>query len=204
MTKYNHLLSINYDSFRASILDIPNEYLIRAFEFVENKQDLSHPPIISVHFDLTLRCACECRHCKQWTWPSQNELSLEKIKDILFLLKKWGVRTITLGGGEPLLHPHFSEVVVFAKENGFRIGVISNGTLMTEEIARSIIYNCEWIRFSIDGPQKDIHDYIRGVPIFDKVTASIKTLNSLRLGGSLSVGLNFVIQKANILHVEKC
>jgi MoaA/NifB/PqqE/SkfB family radical SAM enzyme len=201
MTDQRIILSKNYDSFRASSCDIPTEYLIKAFEFVRRKRECPRP--ISVHFDLTLRCNCKCKHCKQWTWPYQEELSLDQIKDVLTILKKWGVRTITLGGGEPLLHPHFSGVVVCAKENGFHVGVISNGSLMTEEIARAIIHNCEWIRFSVDGPKKDVHDYIRGLAIFDKVTASIKTLNFLRQGSSLSLGLNFVVQKNNILHAEK-
>ncbi len=38
------------------------------------------------------------------------------------------------GGGEPMLHPQATELLVYAKSKGCKIGLITNGSLFNERI----------------------------------------------------------------------
>ena len=43
------------------------------------------------------------------------------------------------GGGEPMLHPQATELLVYAKSNGCKIGLITNGSLFDEENSRALL-----------------------------------------------------------------
>ncbi len=82
---------------------------------------------------------------------------------------------IMLWGGEPLVCPYFDELVIFLKEQGFTLGMITNGMLLDKhmEICKS---SFKKIYVSIDGPE-DIHDSIRGLGVFKKVIDNLTELS---------------------------
>jgi radical SAM protein with 4Fe4S-binding SPASM domain len=69
--------------------------------------------------------------------------------------------TITLFGGEPLLHPQWEEVVRLVKRAGLRCNMISNGILLKKKAPEAIKLGLDEIIFSLDGPA-EVHDRIRG------------------------------------------
>lgn len=81
---------------------------------------------------------------------------------------------IMLWGGEPLVCPFFDELVIFLKEQGFTLGMVTNGVLLDKhmEICRSAF---KTIYVSIDGP-RDIHNSIRGQGVFERVSNNLKML----------------------------
>ncbi len=81
---------------------------------------------------------------------------------------------IMLWGGEPLVCPFFDELVTFLKEEGFTLGMVTNGVLLDGhmDICKSAF---KTIHVSLDGPEK-IHDSIRGKGVFDKVSRNLKQL----------------------------
>jgi radical SAM protein with 4Fe4S-binding SPASM domain len=69
--------------------------------------------------------------------------------------------TITLFGGEPLLHPQWAKVVKRIKGAGLRCNMISNGILLKKRAEDSVKLGLDEIIFSLDGPS-GVHDAIRG------------------------------------------
>jgi MoaA/NifB/PqqE/SkfB family radical SAM enzyme len=69
--------------------------------------------------------------------------------------------TITLFGGEPLLHPQWEEVVKLIKGAGLRCNMISNGILLKKRAEEAVRLGLDEIIFSLDGPA-EVHDRIRG------------------------------------------
>jgi len=58
----------------------------------------------------------------------QDEISREKILEILFDLKKIGVKAITYsGGGEPLIHPNIIEIMNKTLEYNIDLSILTNG-----------------------------------------------------------------------------
>ncbi|MBN1601964.1 MAG: radical SAM protein [Chitinispirillaceae bacterium] len=190
----------NQDLLRASFTNISPDLLHKAIGCFQTNCSLPAP--ISVHYHLTQRCNCRCVHCKQWSWPKKAELPTAKIKELFSIWKRWGVQTLTLGGGNPLLHSDIDEVLKCAKQKGMSIGLISEGAELPEVTINNISKTVSWVRFSIDGPNPEIHDTLRNCNgLFTLVTKVIEALR--HQNPMLTIGINCVIQKGNISNISK-
>ena len=68
---------------------------------------------------------------------------------------------INLTGGEPLLHPDFMFLAAEIRKRGLRLGILTNGTLITDEIAGQLAsLHPVFVQVRLDGPRR-IHDEIR-------------------------------------------
>lgn len=185
----------NQDLFRASLSEIDPEAVTKALQWLRGSGVYPYPS--SIHFNLTLRCTARCVHCSQWTWPAHAELNLAELTELIRIFHSWHLKTITLGGGNPLLHDHFIPLLEMARKAEMQIGIITEGTAMPTAMAAAIAKNASWIRFSLDGPNAEIHDSIRNSPgLFERVVADISSLQSHNSG--LMIGLNCVVQKRNV------
>lgn len=186
------LFTENQDLFRASYQTLDRQAILRALLWLRGKAPFPFP--VSIHLNLTLRCSARCVHCKQWTWPSHSEFTINQLERLFGIFECWGVRTITFGGGNPLLYDNVQLAIHMAHEAKMQVGIISEGVDMTDELADVIGRYARWMRFSLDGPSPDVHDKIRNSHgIFSQVMEGIKKLQS-----HLPIGLNCVIQKTNL------
>lgn len=193
-------LGANYDHLRASFNELSWETILALFDAISRKKSIVLQR--SVHVDLTLRCEAQCKHCMQWTWPTYDEMSIEEIRSLFNIFKKWGVRSLTFGGGEPLLHKNIVEVLSLTSEMGFSSGVVTSGSYIDKSIAMSIIAHCNWVRVSIDAGTKDVFDDIRGRGMFAKVLSFFSLINSQKGRENLEVVINCVVQKSNIYQLD--
>lgn len=134
------------------------------------------PPYI-VEYELTTECNLRCKHCYcEAGFKNKNELTLEEIKTLMCDLKDIGTELLDLIGGEPLLHPAFLDILAFGKEIGQKIMVNTNGILATEEYVKKIKeVNSEIIvGVSLDGPNPETNDFIRGTGSFERAVSGIK------------------------------
>lgn len=66
------------------------------------------------------------------------------------------------GGGEPMLHPHAVEFMVYAKEQGAKIGLITNGSRFTESTLTALIQSgVDVIEFSVDAGDEETYNWVR-------------------------------------------
>lgn len=139
------------------------------------------PMLRQLFFELTLRCNEHCWHCGSRCGDVRaDEMSADEWKRILREVKEdfdGNLPQINVTGGEPLLYPHFEDVMSYAHELGFKWGMTSNAVLITKEVA-SMLERCGMgtISVSIDG-LRDTHDKLRGLPgAYDKAMAGIQNL----------------------------
>ncbi len=189
----------NQDLFRASIGQIGRESIeSQLFNIVRGVQ--INPPI-SVQIDLTLRCTAQCLHCHQWAWPEHSDFNFTDFQFVLEKLLSWGVKTIIYSGGNPLLHYEIVAILRLTHKLGFGIGIVSEGYRISPVVAEAISDCAIWIRFSLDGPNAEIHDRIRNRKgIFDDVFYCIKLIKSYNK--EVNIGLNIVVQRENIYHLD--
>ena len=130
----------------------------------------------SVTWELTYRCNHKCIHCYQY--PPAEELSLEKIKDIILQLERKGCLYLTFTGGEPLLREDFWQIAEFARQRDFSIDLFSNGTVIDRETAKRISdLSFTSVHISLLGAKDKTHDKIVQVKgSFKKVTQAIAYL----------------------------
>ena len=125
---------------------------------------------------ITDRCNLRCIMCKNASMARRREPSLEELCNILREAKEIGVKKLELAEGEPMLSPHFIKILEYATLNDFEIGFVTNGTLITQEIAAVLASsNVGDIPISLDGPEI-IHDRIRGQGVFKKIRKGIAGL----------------------------
>ena len=102
-----------------------------------------------VQFDLTNRCNNNCLCCwnrspllgefnEQKREENNRELSFDVIKKTLLELKELGTKDIFLaGGGEPFAHPDIMKILKLVKQNGMRVFINTNFTLIDKEKVRN-------------------------------------------------------------------
>jgi MoaA/NifB/PqqE/SkfB family radical SAM enzyme len=132
----------------------------------------------ALQIELTSRCNERCVHCYI---PHENKIS--DIDDALFYdtldqCREMGLLNLTLSGGEPMLHPHFIDYLRKAQEYDFSINVLSNLTLLNDEIIAEMKANrLSSVQVSLYSMKSAIHDSITKMPgSFEKTKAAILKL----------------------------
>ena len=148
---------------------------------------------ISVQIELTNKCTTRCEHCKRWNPRDDNFMPTEMAYELINQLREIGVQTLTFSGGEPTQHPDFIELLRYAtngsvlednktkkqgKKQSMKVGILSNGIGLSEEVIEVILNYATWLRLSIDGPDPKTYGKIRKSEIKneDEVFSEIEKL----------------------------
>ncbi len=149
-----------------------------------------------LQWHITHGCNLRCAHCYQEDY--YQEMSPERLNEGLekylrFLNEKGMTGQINLTGGEPLMHPEFWNISRRIREEGLRLGILTNGTLIDRECARKMAsLSPVFVQVSLDGSRMH-HDEIRGEGAFDKALTGIDNLKKCRI----KVLVSFTAQKNN-------
>lgn len=122
-------------------------------------------------------CNLNCRHCSYLCRSSASEnVSLDRLKEVVGEAIDSGVKLVVLVGREPLLEfDRTREILKFLKDKAVRVGMVTNGTLVSRHIEELKNYKFDYIDVSLDGPEKE-HEMNRGVGSFGKAREGIKLL----------------------------
>lgn len=85
---------------------------------------------LSVHFLVTSRCNLDCERCFYRREP--GEVPLPRALELVNEWAEAGVKSLAIGGGEPMLYRGIGELVTRAKAHGMYVGVTTNGTILRE------------------------------------------------------------------------
>lgn len=138
---------------------------------------------------VTNRCNLACKYCYEGQNKLQESFTKEKIDWLIRFMEKYNVRgdsvPVNFHGGEPLLEiDSIEEISKRVKEKYVTAGlsVTTNGTVMSERIAKVLIETGMEITISIDG-RKECHDKYRkyhdGMGSHDIVMKNIKFLQEV-------------------------
>ncbi len=150
-----------------------------------------------VVWNMTRRCNLKCVHCyaRSEDISYDNELNHEQSLAMIDDLAKFGVPVLLFSGGEPLVHPKLIEYAQYAVNKGMRAVISTNGTLITEEKARSLKeIGLSYVGISLDGLE-ETHDKFRGVK--GSYKKAMKAIEYCQKAG-IKVGLRFTINKRNV------
>jgi len=102
------------------------------------------------------------------------------------------VMDVYLGGGEPFCRKDLKELIDGVVKNRMRFSVLTNGTLVTDELATYIASTrrCDSIQVSIDGGSPQTHDLTRGKGNFLRAIAGINVLLTHRIPVAVRVTVN--------------
>ena len=109
-----------------------------------------------MYWEVTSRCPYNCLHCFNASDEarSNEEFSLEESMRFLDEAASCGVRNWSLTGGDPLMHPHFREIITGIVQRGMIVKeVVTTGLLLDDDMLEFLRQTCPDVslRLSFDG-----------------------------------------------------
>ncbi len=130
---------------------------------------------------LTNKCNLRCTHCLvRGGETTEDELSTEVLKEIAARALTMGARRVFITGGEPLIRKDALEIIEYLSGKlALEVVLMTNGTLLNPiNIQRLCKVPGLVVQVSLEGPNPDTNDSIRGKGSFDKALVGIKLLKS--------------------------
>lgn len=136
------------------------------------------PQLTSLHIEITSRCNERCTHCYIPHEKKISDMGKQLFCDILKQCKDMRLLHLTLSGGEPMLHKNFCEFIRICRNYNFSVNILSNLTLLTNEILKEMKKNTLLgVQVSLYSMTPRIHDGITNVKgSFEKTKSAILKL----------------------------
>jgi MoaA/NifB/PqqE/SkfB family radical SAM enzyme len=117
-------------------------------------------------------------------------MSLDSFSNVVNWSRHHGVSEITLLGGEPSLHPSFTEMVSLASARELQVRVVTNGVRQFRRLlAMEAIgpHNLARVAVSLDSLEQDVQDEFRGLGACQDAKATIVALREHRVPFDINV-----------------
>ncbi|QGH35850.1 TIGR04053 family radical SAM/SPASM domain-containing protein [Gracilibacillus salitolerans] len=166
-------------------------------------RDYHKDPFIVI-WEVTRACALKCLHCRADAQYHRDprELNFDEAKHLIDQIQSMNNPLLVFTGGDPLEREDLLDIVQYAVEKGVRVSMTPSATPnVTKEVMKKAkdVGLSRWA-FSIDGPNKEIHDFFRGTAgSFDRTIEAINYLHEL----GMPLQINTVISKYNIDYLEE-
>ena len=157
------------------------------FEDGPQSSEKKDQTLLSLFLHLTYRCNLGCAHC--YTADKSEglaEMSTERIKGLLDELADMGGLGVTISGGEPFLRDDCLELIAHASRR-LAVRILTNGTLIGEREARSLAELGARVQVSVEGPDAEVHDAIRGPGTFAQAMEGVERLRRAGCGPRLNL-----------------
>lgn len=168
---------------------------------VPPREHLSGP--LAVHLEVTRRCSLRCAHCFAGSPENTStacELTLSELDHLFGELAGCGAFRLGITGGEPLMRQDLIEIIEMAYSHGLSPCLTTNGTLMTDELARRLSHcHLAWLNVSFDGATRSTNDAVRGEGSFDQAMSGVRLLRR-----HMPLTLAFTVLRTNLHELTEC
>ena len=149
-----------------------------------------------VLWEITNTCNYHCSYCifSSESKKYENELTTNEVKKAIQDLKQNNFSYIKFTGGEPFVRKDMIEILKYASKLGFDMDISTNASLITSEIAKKLKeINFPMVHVSLDGYDKESHEYVRGKNTFEPTLRGIRNLTE----NNIYTRIGTVIYKKN-------
>jgi MoaA/NifB/PqqE/SkfB family radical SAM enzyme len=154
-----------------------NRHLPERFGIKEGAEQFPLMVVLSMSYVCNARCP-QCPYTQsdiRETYEDALFMSQELFKKIADECGQYGSYLRLSGGGEPLLHPQMLELIEYAKNAGARVGLITNGSLLTpERVDRLLKAGTDMIEVSVDAADPETYGKIRIGLNFDRLVRHLR------------------------------
>lgn len=146
--------------------------------------------------DITGGCNLKCSFCRQTNEKEiVDDMSIDDWVVVLKQLKEMNCTRISLAGGEPLSSKNFWDILEIANQYIAPPSVLTNGTLLTDEVVTKLTGKVNNLQVSVDAYKPEAHDAIRGIKgSWQRTMDGIKRA----VAADIPVGIRITIFKDNI------
>ena len=173
--------------------------------------EASITPPLHVRWKPTNRCNHRCLYCsyRQKNLQLGRDMNIrdmapqDKMREIAQDLVSMGVKAVTFsGGGEPLTYPYLLEASRILSAGGIKLACLTNGALLSGEVAEFFAHNAAWVRISMDGWDDVSYSRYRGVKDGEYRHIMRNMGAFAALNGSCVLGVNLIVDAGNAFQVE--
>ena len=148
---------------------------------------------------LTNACNLHCKFCFNLDREDAPWIPLNDIQLILKSAYQQNHRYVSITGGEPFLYKQIFDVLDYAHDLGYWISILSHGGLLdAARVERLKKYWRVRVRISLDGPDRQTHDQLRGEGTFDNTMARLSMLTAK----GINVGIGVTVSENNLNRVD--
>jgi radical SAM protein with 4Fe4S-binding SPASM domain len=130
---------------------------------------------------------------------SRKKLDLDLLADRLShpaFKNKW---LLVASGYEGTAHPDFSKFINRVSDDGMKIELTTNGSLLTDDLISEISNtNLKYVTFSFDGMRKSSYEYIRGGANYEQTLERIGRFRGSLVTKDTYFNVNYTMMKRNI------
>lgn len=151
---------------------------------IVNKNKTNRPLYapLEYYFDYTNKCNLRCKDCYNKKHLGQTTMELDNIANIIKEMGELGIKRVYLAGGEPTIDiPALKTYIDTAYENGITTSMVTNGTLLTDELCRYLLSReLVDISVSIDGWDEESNKLRRNDGMFKEAVEGVKRLVKIK------------------------
>jgi radical SAM protein with 4Fe4S-binding SPASM domain len=119
--------------------------------------------LLSMEIEFSRACNFRCAYCYLADRTAgADELSRAEIKEVILQAKELGARKIIILGGEPSIYPHLVEMLRYLGSLGLQIEIFTNGTGVTEELARVLAEEKARVVVKMNSRDASVQDRLAG------------------------------------------
>lgn len=151
------MIEIKKDSF----LNISKEYEIKG-----------------AYVEIVNTCNLRCIHCYNESGNKKDILDINAFENIISSIPKDDPESsVTLSGGEPLLHPQIWDFIDILRESKIATRLmITNATLIDKDKAKRLVNSQMGVQISLNGTSAEIHDVLCGNGNFERTMRGLQFL----------------------------
>jgi len=165
------------------------------------KKIFKNQKLITAYLHLTMRCNFNCVYCYNRELASSHKEELDTYSwfKIIEQLKTAGVKTLNITGGEPLVREDTDVLIKKARDYGFNISLLTNGSLLLDKYDKIVPY-VDKVFLSLDSNDISINSKNRSRVGFSKI---LKLIERIAVEFPQKLTVRSVVTKNNMKNVEE-
>lgn len=135
---------------------------------------------LHIQLEPTTYCNFHCRTCSRSEYSKRDlHIGVEQFQHVISQIHP---QKLTLSGfGEPFMHPQFTGMIAFAKQQGCAVNTATNGTFFNEaQCVKLIQSGIDLVKISIDAATPETYEKIREKDKFEYVLDGIRRLTVVK------------------------
>lgn len=190
--KNNNIINMDYEKavelcvekYFNNVQKSKDDFVAVIKSYIDDYDNYEHYYPLYLQWVLTSECNLRCKHCLYQdsvnNYNSRNDLSHERVIELIDEIDEMGIIKVALTGGEIFLREDIFDILTKFKSKNIALTLFTNATLITDEVITKLkaILNpkVDSLQVSLDGATKETHEKTRGKDTYEKTIQGIKKL----------------------------
>ncbi|RJQ45171.1 MAG: methyltransferase domain-containing protein [Nitrospiraceae bacterium] len=179
----------------AGLLEFVTDRKIERPEYAGRSKAIAPHKLDELWLYYTLACNLRCKHCLVDAGKGlKKELTTEEFKKVIDEAIQLGVKRFYITGGEPFIKDGIFDLIKYITKTKKReLIILTNATLFDDrKIAKlkKVMNPKLLLQVSLEGPNAEIHDKLRGKGSFDAALRGIKSLIGIGITPIISTAIS--------------